>query len=97
MDLLWISCGLHLSSGDGRGCSHLVTEALLFLHDAQGVENGDEVGGALGEVGGAGDRGHVDVHGVRVLKDWETAGPKGRKVLFSQICISLAQNVPQQR
>lgn len=48
-----------------------VARFLVFSSD--GVEDGDDVGGAVGKIGCAGHRRLVDVHGVRVLKDWEAA------------------------
>lgn len=53
--------------------SYLLAEAGLLVFGSDGVEDGDDVGGTVCEIGRAGDRRLVDIHGVGVLKDREAA------------------------
>lgn len=46
----------------------------LLVFGPYGVEDGDDVGWTVCEIGRAGDRRLVDVHGVGVLEDGEAAG-----------------------
>lgn len=45
----------------------------LLVFGSYGVEDGDDVGRTVCEIGRAGDRRLMDVHGVGVLEDGEAA------------------------